>query len=65
MTDSKMDWMEVVAKNGHLLGTLAPPLPPPPPEQVSGLLQDLSEQPLRKNVCLILEKEPAVLGNYF
>lgn len=37
----------------------------PPAEQVAGLLQDLSKQPVKERVCLILEKGPAVLYDYF
>lgn len=60
--------MNLATKNSHLLGTLAPPTLTTPltPEQVAGLfLQDSFKQPVKESVCLILEKGPAVLDDYF
>lgn len=39
-----VDWMEMAAKNSYFLRTSEPPLFCPYPQQVAGLLQDLSKQ---------------------
>lgn len=76
MTDSRKDWVEVAARTvtsqelQHLFPPPNPLLPPPPtrhasPEQVAGLLQDLSKQPVKESMCLIWEKRPAALHDYF